>query len=119
MKRKKYVLIIVLIICLIPAMYILIYKSNSIRNIPTGELISQVHSPNKDYKVNLYLIGGNATVDFAIRGELVNKLGIKKNIYWSYHEKDSSVRWINDKTIEINDKELNIKNEVYDWRLVD
>lgn len=117
MKRKKYVFIIVLIICFIPAIYIFIYKSNSIKNLPTGELISQVYSPNKDYKVNLYLVGGNATVDFSIRGELVNKLGLKKNIYWSYHEKDSNVRWIDDKTIIINDKELNIKNEIYDWRL--
>jgi len=86
-------------------------------NLPEGEFISSHDSPSKVYTVNIYLCGGGATTDFSIRGELVcNDDESVKNIYWSYHEREAEVDWIDDETVTINAKTLNILDDVYDFR---
>ena len=85
--------------------------------IPKGELILSSESPAGDYTLNMYLCNGGATVDFAIRGELLNhKNNMEKNIYWGYHESDADVAWINETEVEINGRRLNIHKDVYDFR---
>ena len=36
-------------------------------NLPKGELMETVSSPNGQYEINSYLVSGNATVDFSVR----------------------------------------------------
>lgn len=86
-------------------------------NLPKGEFLASYDSPSTDYSVNIYLCGGGATVDFSIRGELVeNNNGSKKNIYWSYHEQEADVEWLDEETVVINDRTLNVLKDVYDFR---
>ncbi len=74
-------------------------------------------SPTGEYRINIYLCDGGATVDFSIRGELLTKAtGVRRNIYWNYHERDASVNWIDDETVNINGHTLNIHNDIYDFR---
>ncbi|MBQ5815917.1 MAG: DUF5412 domain-containing protein [Oscillospiraceae bacterium] len=87
------------------------------KNLPQGELIATQSSPNGAYTVNAYLCDGGATVDYAIRCEIVtNETGQKRNIYWNYKEETAEISWIDDTTVKINDKTLNILTDHYDWR---
>jgi hypothetical protein len=117
MKNNKVVAAVFLIatisICLFS---FLNFKKNNINNLPEGEILKSINSPQRDVKFNLYLCNGGATVDYALRGEIENKFGVKKNVYWNYKIKDAAIKFINPKTIKINDLEINIKNEKFDFR---
>ena len=121
---KKRLIIIGLFAIVTAILLIGIYKyvwSVSVidlQSLPKGELQSQVTSPDGNYTLKIYLCNGGATVDYAIRGEIVFNNGKKetKNIYWNYHEKSSEVKWIDEQTVEINGIKLNIFNDEYDWR---
>ncbi len=85
-------------------------------NLPQGEFVNSYESPNSDFTVNIYLCDGGATTDFAIRGELVDADNNKKNIYWGYHEQEAEVAWIDEDTVVINGRTLNVLEDVYDFR---
>lgn len=89
----------------------------SMNALPKGKFVEKYNSPNNHYTLNIYLDNGGATVDFAIRGELVdNQKHTKKNIYWAYHESSANVDWLNDYTVDINNIVLDVRKEVYDYR---
>ena len=93
----------------------LIFKG--MNNLPKGDFIAAYDSPTELYTLNVYLCGGGATVDFSIRGELVNNENkSEKNIYWSYHEQEAAVEWVDEQTVSINGKTLNVLTDVYDFR---
>lgn len=81
----------------------------------TKDLLQTVESPNGEYVVNTYQKNCHATTDFSVIGELCNKNNECKRIYNCYHEKDSFVYWIDNETVFINNKELNIFDDEYDW----
>ncbi len=114
----KKIIPLLLCLCLLTSCEFLPYSSaDGITGLPTGELLSSYESSTGEHTVNIYLCDGGATVDYAIRGEVVtNETGIRKNIYWNYHESAASVKWIDDETVTINDHTLNIHDEVYDFR---
>ncbi|WP_066073428.1 DUF5412 domain-containing protein [Neobacillus soli] len=82
------------------------------------ELINQSTSPNGTYTINAYLSNGGATVSYAVLGELVfNKENKRsKKIYWQYREENAKIEWIDDNTVIINNVELKLPNETYDYR---
>lgn len=82
----------------------------------TKDLLQTVESPNGEYIVNTYQKNCHATTDFSVIGELCNKNNKCKKIYNCYHEKDSFVYWIDNETVFINNKKLNIYDDKYDWR---
>ncbi len=86
-------------------------------NLPEGERIGSYDSPESTYTLNIYLCNGGATTDFSIRGELVeNETDNTKNIYWSYHEQEAEVKWIDKETVVINGRTLNVTKDSYDFR---
>lgn len=82
------------------------------------ELISQSTSPNRTYTINAYLSNGGATVSYSVLGELVfNKENKRsKKIYWQYREENAQIEWIDDNTVMINNVQLELPNETYDYR---
>ena len=111
--KKSFVILICLSICCIFCSCGL-YSMN---NLPTGELIDQEISPGGKYKVNSYLVSGNATVDFSVRCEVVEiATGSTRNIYWQYHMESADVVWIDDHTVNINGVVLDVQTDSYDWR---
>ncbi|MGL4450556.1 MAG: DUF5412 family protein [Sarcina sp.] len=44
---------------------------------------------------------------------MTNKLGLKKDIYWEYHQKDAKIEWVSGDTVIINERELNVKKDLY------
>ena len=111
--QKAFVIVIFLSICCIFSSCGL-YSMN---NLPTGELIDQEISPNGKYKVNAYLVAGNATVDFSVRCEVVEiETGSTRNIYWQYRMENADIVWIDDHTVNINGVVLDVQTDSYDWR---
>lgn len=81
------------------------------------EYLKESTSPNGTYTVTAYLNNGGATTSFAVLGTLKNnKNGKTKNIYWQYKCEKADMEWVDEDTIKINGEELEVKNEVYDWR---
>ena len=73
-------------------------------------------SPDGKYNLEAYRTEPGATVDFSIRVYMIN--GNQKNIiYDAYHEYDAKIIWIDNSTVSINGKTLDIScGEKYDWR---
>lgn len=87
------------------------------QSISKGELLRTEYSPKKRYCANVYRGEGGATVDDSIVVEIEDKkMDTRKNIYFEYHKDDVKVQWLNETKIKIDEKELNILKDVYDWR---
>ncbi len=95
----------------------------SIDNLPTGELLGRYESPDKRHRLSVYRCDGDATVDYAVRAAVLDKrkpytlFSPEKNIYWQYRCNNANVQWLDQTTVRINDKILNVERDVYDWRL--
>ncbi|MDP7978043.1 DUF5412 domain-containing protein [Bacillus sp. WLY-B-L8] len=86
--------------------------------LPTGDYLTEETSPDGNYTIKAYLTNGGATTSFAIRGELVfnNRKNKEKNIYWNYREETANIEWIDNDTVVINGKTLNVPNDKFDFR---
>ena len=73
-------------------------------------------SPDSKYNLEAYRTEPGATVDFSIRVYIIND-NRKNMIYDSYHEYEAKIVWIDNSTVSINGKTLDIaRGEKYDWR---
>ena len=117
-KRKKYIKICIIIaIVVIGIVYSIKWSFSDIQRINGQEYITESTSPDGKYTVTAYLNNGGATTDYAVLATLKNnKNGKTKNIYWQYHCEEADIEWLSDDTIKINEVELNVKNEIYDYR---
>ncbi|MBU3220710.1 DUF5412 family protein [Clostridium algidicarnis] len=88
-------------------------------NLPNGEYLSKSTSPNGTYTIRTYLCNGGATVDYAVRGELIinNKNKKARNIYWEYKINVSEITLDSDDTVKINGHKINLPSGKYDWRV--
>lgn len=83
-------------------------------NLPTGDYINSVKSPNGKYTLNAYRYSGGATMDWTLRVEVVDNTNQKKkNIYWKYHESEADMKWLDAVTVQINGRKLNIHKDYY------
>lgn len=117
-KRKQYIKICIIIaIVVIGIVYSIKWSFSDIQRINGQEYITESTSPDGKYTVTAYLNNGGATTDYAVLATLKNnKNGKTKNIYWQYHCEEADIEWLSDDTIKINEVELNVKNEIYDYR---
>ena len=117
-KRKQYIKICIIIaIVVIGIVYGIKWSFSDIQRINGQEYITESTSPDGKYTVTAYLNNGGATTDYAVLATLKNnKNGKTKNIYWQYHCEEADIEWLSDDTIKINEVELNVKNEIYDYR---
>lgn len=89
----------------------------TMENLPRGELIDEVSSPNEAKSIRVYLVNGGATVDYAIRCEVFIKENEQsRTFYWDYHIDNASVEWLSDDEVVINGHRLNVNTEHYDYR---
>lgn len=121
MRKRKWALALILL-----ALAMGVYRAFfDISALPKGELLASYPSPAGTYRMEMYLCNGGATVDYALRGALVDtRTGRARNIYWQYHQSDAAVDWINEETVRISgtvlgedqDIVLNITKDRYDYR---
>ena len=118
-KIKKTTLTIFLSIAIIVGIgtYAVDWAFYDIQRIEGQEYITESTYPNGEYTVITYLNNGGATTDYAVLGKLKNNNnGKTKNIYWQYNCEKAEISWINDETVKINGIQLEVKNEIYDFR---
>ena len=99
-------------IYIIPALNI----GNSQTNNPETFLIAS-QSPDGKYNLEAYRTEPGATVDFSIRVYLITN-DKESLIYDAYHEYEAKIVWIDNTTVSINGKTLDIsQGEKYNWRM--
>lgn len=121
MKKIKIIFGVVIISVVITMIF---YRTengplDNMSNLPNGEYLSKSTSPNGTYTIRTYLCNGGATVDYAVRGELIinNKNKKARNIYWEYKINVSEITWDSDDTVIINGHKINLPSGKYDWRV--
>ncbi|HET7628190.1 MAG TPA: DUF5412 family protein [Bacillales bacterium] len=97
--------------------FIIYHYFFSMSSLPEGTFVESYESPGDTYILKIYRVNGGATVDFVIRGELLNKkTGETKNIYWNEQKSKVKVRWINKFIVEINKTKLDVRKDTFDFR---
>ena len=110
--RKRRVLLFAVIFVSIS---LFIYRQAT--TLPNGELLRTSTSPNGNYTIMAYLCDGGATTDQAIRAEVLDNVSGKvRNIYWQYHAYDAEITWLSDTLVRINDVELDVRTDSFDYR---
>ena len=88
-----------------------------IQRLDGQEIITTSDSPDSTYTITAYLNNGGATTDYAVLCAVKNnKTGKERNIYWNYHCTTANIQWLDDKTVSINEIELDITKDLYDYR---
>lgn len=73
-------------------------------------------SPDEKYTLEAYRTEPGATVDFSVKVYLVAEKD-RTLVYNAYHQSTADILWIDNETVSINEKILNIANgDIYDWR---
>lgn len=118
-KTKKHLITIFIIITIMVCgvAYVINWAFFDIQRINGQKYLTESSSPNGTYTVTAYLNNGGATTSYSVLGILKNnKNGKIKNIYWQYRCEKAEIEWLNDESIRINGVELNVKNEIHDYR---
>lgn len=115
-KKIKWLVIFSVLVILVYFVYWFFF-SMAISRLPKGRFLYEEASPKGTYTLKVYVSEPALSAD-AVRVELImnNKKGKKKNLYWEYRESTAMITWIDDDTVKINDHELNLPNDQYDWR---
>ena len=73
-------------------------------------------SPDGKYNLEVYRTEPGATVDYSVRVYMING-NQKEIIYNAYHESEAKIDWVDNTTVSINGKTLDMSSgETYDWR---
>ena len=116
-KIKAIKVLIVLVIFASVFAYAVNWAFFDIQRIKGEDILEQYTSPDGKYTVTAYLNNGGATTDYAVLGELKdNETNKTRNIYWNYHCESASVKWIDNTNVKINDIELDVTKDIYDYR---
>lgn len=120
MKKKKIIMVVVTIFIVIAIGFFGLVNTlfYSMTRLPKGDYLSESTSSNGTYTIKTYLCNGGATVDYAVRGELITntKNNKAKNIYWDYKVYKSDITWEDDDAVIINGHKINLPYGKYDWR---
>lgn len=93
--------------------------TNDMDDLPEGRFLFSTMStdPQQTYTVQLYHVSEEDSLKDAVRAvRITNATGEKKNIYWVVGETNAMVTWDSEFTVVINDKKIDIRTQVYDWR---
>ncbi|WP_088068200.1 DUF5412 family protein [Gottfriedia luciferensis] len=124
MKIKVFIYSLLIITIFIGSFYFVhTHKNNSIKaledvNVKKLDLIKKLESPDKKHVLSIYLTGGVLfKSDYSYIGQLHSNDNKEKDkfILWLPGE-DFNIHWVNNKEIFVNDEQININNENYDFR---
>jgi hypothetical protein len=116
--KPKFLIIIslaVVVIGLISWLYY--YLSYDLQRLSkAGEVIAIAESPNKKYVITVKKnSAGASSMSWNLVGIVGDRTNKEKIIYWD-EGSEAKVKWIDEKTVIINDVELNIEKDTYDYR---
>jgi len=123
-KLKLFASIFVLsLVCIGAFYYVNSSQTNAIKalndvNIDKLEMIKEYPSPNGKQKLTIYLTGGVfLKSDYSYIGYLTSNETKKKGkfILWLPPE-PFKIKWINTNELKVNEKQINVNKENYDFR---
>lgn len=118
MKRIYKIILTIVFSCLLVA-YGIYWAFFDLQRINGQEVLQEVPSPSGDDTIIVYLNNGGATTSYAILCTVKdNQTGRERNIYWQDHRDDANVQWVDDDTVIINNVELDVWKDSYDFRNV-
>jgi len=89
--------------------------ANSQKNVQETFLCSS-ESPDGKFNLEAFRTEPGATVDYSVRVYMING-NQKEIIYNAYHESEAKIDWVDNTTVSINGKTLDMSSgETYDWR---
>ena len=89
--------------------------ANSQKSVQETFLCSS-ESPVGKFNLEAYRTEPGATVDYSVRVYMING-NQKEIIYNAYHESEAKIDWVDNTTVSINGKTLDMSSgETYDWR---
>ena len=105
-------LLVSLIIC--GTIYYLFFDINRIRG---QEYLFSSSSPTGEYEIAVYRNNGGATTGYAYLCVVTdNKTQKKRNFFWDYRLDGVNIEWLNDCTVSINGRKLDVRSDSYDFR---
>ena len=114
-RKYKYFVISIFIFVMF-----IICTRNPMNNLPVGDFVQDLTSPNGEYTLKAYRYAGKMNFDaWSVRIEVVNnKSQDKKNIYYKYKQYEIKLEWKDNTTVIINDKKINIFEDYYyeNWK---
>ncbi len=85
---------------------------------PAGVELTSADSSDGTYRMTLYQCKQDG--EKYIRGELTTlSSGETKNILWDIYSAELSIEWIDDVTVKVNGRSLNVTTDLYDCREVE
>ena len=114
---KMTVLAFFLLITALITIKIIFYPSLNSVKLDGAEKVSEITSPDNNYKLNIYLYGGVLLKwDYSYIGELENlNTSKKKNILWLPPE-SFDIQWIDNKTLRVGEKKVRVNKDTFDFR---
>ena len=98
------------------ALFLIILFSLFFSSLGMKELIETVQSPDGNYTIDFYRYDAGAAGTFGVRGEINGPLWFKKRIYHQRRIEQVEVEWVNNNTVSINNRKLNLKEgETYGY----
>ena len=89
-----------------------------------GEWQNSFVSPSKEYRADIFLINGGATISYQIRVSITSLKDQSTQfndttVYWQYPSDDSvTVKWVSDDEVNVDGKQIRItdSNTYYNWK---
>ena len=93
------------------------YPSLSNVSLDEAEKVSQMISPDHNYKLNIHIYGGVLLKwDYSYIGGLENvKTSEKKNILWLPPE-TPAIQWVDNNTLLVGEEKVRVDKDTYDFR---
>jgi Tol biopolymer transport system component len=114
-KRIIFTLILVIVPLLIWVNYYMNYNLDRLKP-EAEEILVEKISPDNKYKVTVGLSSYNATTPWNIRGVATNLSNNEERvIYWNKGE-TATLEWVDNRTVVINGKEIDVVEGSYDYR---
>ena len=114
---KITALLLLLLIITLVTVKLTYYPSLSNVSLDETEKVSQMASPDHNYKLNVYLYGGVLLKwDYSYIGELENvKTKEKRNILWLPPE-TPDIQWIDNNTLLVGKEKVSVDKDTFDAR---
>ena len=115
--KKRYRVLTIFVAISILSFLLFYYSFFTLSGIDGDEKTGEYASPDGKYTVTAYLNNGGATTAYAVLCTVKEDDKDKeKNIYWNYPCEKADVVWLDETTVNINGKILDVTKDTYDFR---
>ncbi len=118
MRSRKPVIIVTLL-----AMFTMVFNSvcmiadsffYNMEDLPVGEKALTTVSPDGSFELSFYVV--DTALGSAVRGEILQNDGTRRNVYWQTSAITAAVNWVDNENVSVNGNTFNAKSGAFDSR---